>query len=37
MKRIYDITLAVTLIVVVVAIVITVIYYTCIKDKADGE
>lgn len=37
MKRFYDITLTVTLIVVVLAIVITVIYHTCIKDKADGE
>ena len=37
MKRIYDITLNVALIVVVVAIVITVIYYTCIKDKADDD
>ena len=37
MKRYFDLTLNVVLIVVIVAIVITVIYYTCIKDRTNKK
>lgn len=37
MKKIYDITLTVALILVVLAIVITIIHYTCIKNRTNKK